>query len=114
VRAIVVPTAMDLGLSVRFDNDQINDPVMNMAIPVRSISQLYGNMFEFHKEFMRCLVQGPVPPATNCVGGIHLSNIPEDPPGNELPDSRRRPEARHHSSKDFPLRSLRHAGTDLS
>jgi hypothetical protein len=81
VRAIVVPTAIDLALTVRFELDRINDPVMNTAIPLKSISQLNGNIFEFHKNLMRCMVQGPVAPATKCLDRrIKLSKIPEDYP----------------------------------
>jgi hypothetical protein len=75
VRAMVVPTAMDLGLTVRFDNDRIYDPVMNAEVPVKSVNQLNGNIFEFHKEFIRCMIQDA---EGTCLGKTKLSAIQED------------------------------------
>jgi hypothetical protein len=75
VRAMVVPTAMDLGLTVRFDTDHIYDPVMKAEVPVKSVSQLNGNIFGFHKEFIKCMIQDA---EGTCLGKTKLSAIQED------------------------------------
>lgn len=81
VRAIVAPTAMDLGLSVRYEVDRIDDPGSRRARPVASLRQQDGRAFEFHRQFVQCVVQGPKKGAHNCFEATKLSEMREELPG---------------------------------
>ncbi|MFI5098051.1 MAG: IPT/TIG domain-containing protein [Candidatus Acidiferrales bacterium] len=72
VRAVVVPTAMDLGLSLRFEGDRVWDPITRATDPLNSMKQAGGRLRPYHKYLMQCIVRGTNPcPAT-------LSTTPED------------------------------------
>ncbi len=58
VRAVVVPTAMDLGLNLRFENDRVLDPLTNSKVSLNSTRQLDGRVRPFHKVMMSCVVDG--------------------------------------------------------
>jgi hypothetical protein len=72
VRAVVVPTAMDLGLSLRFEADRVVDPITDATDSLNSMAQAGGRLRPFHKCFMQRIVNPNVDcPAT-------LSQTPED------------------------------------
>ncbi|MGH9774867.1 MAG: hypothetical protein ACRD50_07950 [Candidatus Acidiferrales bacterium] len=76
VRAVIVPTAMDLGLGLRFEMDKIEDPVTNTLTPLSSLGQLGGNVSRFHQNLMKCMVeQGASNPS--CLTKIPLNSTPE-------------------------------------
>lgn len=72
VRAVVVPTAMDWGLSLRFESDRIKDPITDATDPLNSMKQAGGKLRPFHK----CFVQHIVNPQAVCPSS--LSTTPED------------------------------------
>jgi hypothetical protein len=56
VRAVVVPTAMDLGLSLRFEADRVADPITQATDPLNSMKQAGGRLRPFHKCFMQSML----------------------------------------------------------
>jgi hypothetical protein len=56
VRAVVVPTAMDLGLSLRFESDRMKDPITAATDPLNSIKQAGGKLRPFHKCYVQQLL----------------------------------------------------------
>jgi hypothetical protein len=56
VRAVVVPTAMDIGLSLRFEADRVLDPVTNATDFLSSVEQAGGRLRPFHEQMMLCLL----------------------------------------------------------
>jgi hypothetical protein len=77
VRAVIVPTAMDLGLGLRFERDRIVDPVTNTAVALNSSAQIGGRIQPFHKEFIHCMAQA-ADGAHSCLSQRKLSSIPEE------------------------------------
>jgi hypothetical protein len=79
VRAVVVPTAMDLGLSLRFEGDRVVDPLTNSKISLNSTRQLDGRARPFHKQMIYCVVNGTdiAGNAVNC-DDIKLQGEQED------------------------------------
>ncbi len=71
IRAVVVPTAMDLGLALPFENDRIQDPITGSTEALVSVLQLGWRARQFHKEMMRCVVNSQLACPT-------LSNVAED------------------------------------
>ena len=51
---------MDMGLSLRFDGDRIEDPVTKTTDPISSVAVLGGNVRPFNKMLMRCIAAGVV------------------------------------------------------
>jgi hypothetical protein len=78
VRAVVVPTAMDLGESLGFEGDRVVDPVTDGTEPMFSMQQIGGKIRPFHKHLMECIVQGPELPNTDCLTQETLSKTMED------------------------------------
>jgi len=76
VRAVVVPTAMDLGQSLDFESDRVSDPLTGSTDPIYSMQQIGGKIRPFHKKLMECVIRGK----SDCWGcsGIRLSGILED------------------------------------
>ena len=72
VRAVVVPTAMDLGLSLRFEGDRVLDPITGATDPLNSMKQAGGRLRPFHK----CFVQRIASPGLDCPST--LTETPED------------------------------------
>jgi len=60
VRAVVVPTAMDLGLSLRFEGDRVLDPITQATDPLNSMKQVGGRLRPFHKCYMQHIVDAKV------------------------------------------------------
>jgi hypothetical protein len=58
VRAVVVPTAMDLALGMPFMGDRIFDPVTEATDPMNSVAQAGGRLCPFHKHVVRCILNG--------------------------------------------------------
>jgi hypothetical protein len=75
VRAVIVPTAMDLGLTQEYENDRVSDPVTNSPLRARSVGQLLGNVRAFHKDLVTCISQ-----QSSCFGQKKLSASSEDLP----------------------------------
>jgi hypothetical protein len=73
VRAVVVPTAMDLGLSLPFAADRVEDPVTDTTDPLNATAQSGGRLREFHNRMVTCMLQG----SDNCAN-LKLSTTPED------------------------------------
>jgi CheY-specific phosphatase CheX len=73
VRAVVVPTAMDIGLSFPFAADRIEDPVTDTTDPMDAVAQAGGRLRPFHELLTRCVLVG-----RNDCGAIKLSTTPED------------------------------------
>lgn len=73
VRAVVVPTAMDLGLSIPFRDDRITDPVTGTSESFSSSAQTSNKFQEFHQELMNCILGG----GYDCMTSVRLSGIPE-------------------------------------
>ena len=71
VRAVVVPTAMDWGLSLRFEADRVKDPITDATDPLNSMKQAGGRLRPFHKCYMQQIVDSNL----HCPS---LSNTPED------------------------------------
>lgn len=78
VRAVVVPTAMDLGESMGFESDRISDPVTESTDPMFSIQQIGGRIRPFHKHLMTCIINGTSGCWSNTPNGIKLSSTLED------------------------------------
>lgn len=81
VRAVVAPTAMDLGLSLRFESDRVIDKVGGTQDPLNSINQAGGRIRPFHRALMQCIVNGPGEGHQTCLdpaGMIKLSSMDED------------------------------------
>ena len=73
VRAVVVPTAMDLGLSMPFRADSVRDPITRTDTAISSFNQT-GNEFErFHQRLMHCILAGD----DGCIASVRLSDTPE-------------------------------------
>jgi hypothetical protein len=79
VRALVVPTAMDLGLSLGFAADRVEDPVTGSSDPLNSVAQAGGKLRGFHTELVKCVLRGNddclTPGSRN---RVRLSTTPED------------------------------------
>lgn len=75
IRAVIVPTAMDLGLGLRMEQDRVFDPAENVTIPLRSMAQMGGKPRMFHRELMLCIEQAQ---SSNCLGDLKLSTTPAD------------------------------------
>jgi len=73
VRAVVVPTAMDIGLGLPFMADRIYDPVSDATDPIFSVAQSGGRIRPFHKELMSCILNGN----SDC-HQVKLSSMRED------------------------------------
>jgi hypothetical protein len=74
VRAVVVPTAMDLGQSLEFDSDRVLDPITGTADQILSMAQIGGKVRPFHKKLIECVIKG----GTDCWAQVKLSDMPED------------------------------------
>ncbi|MGA7793855.1 MAG: Ig domain-containing protein [Candidatus Acidiferrales bacterium] len=74
VRAVVVPTAFDLGLSMPFRSDHIEDPISQTSKSLSSVAQTNNKLAEFHKKFIACILKGEDP---DCRSTTHLSDIKE-------------------------------------
>jgi hypothetical protein len=72
VRAVVVPTAMDLGLSLPFLTDRVYDPVTDTTDLLNAVSQAGGTIRRFHNRVVACMLQGE-----DC-SDVKLSTTPED------------------------------------
>jgi len=75
IRAVVVPTAMDLGLGLRMENDRIVDPAENATIKLNSMDQIEGKPHLFHRELMFCIEKAQT---SNCLGDVKLSTTAAD------------------------------------
>ena len=75
IRAVVVPTAMDLGLGLRMENDRIVDPAENATINLNSMDQIEGKPRLFHRELMFCIEKAQT---SNCLGDVKLSTTAAD------------------------------------
>jgi hypothetical protein len=73
IRAVVVPTAMDLGEALDFETDRVRDPVTNLTESLSSVSQLGWKTRQFHRLMMQCILNSAVP---GCPA--RLSEIPDD------------------------------------
>lgn len=76
VRAVVVPTAMDLGLGMPFNNDHIDDPLTGTALDLSALAQTSGKFQAFHRQLMSCILEGNEQ-QNACIDQIKLSTIPE-------------------------------------
>jgi hypothetical protein len=77
VRAVVVPTAMDLGLSLPFEADRVRDPITDTADSLNTVAQAGGRLRPFHNKLIACILEGQQP----CIGSVpdmKLSKTPED------------------------------------
>jgi hypothetical protein len=75
IRAVVVPTAMDLGEGMNYASDRIEDPLTNTDETLFSMQQLGFRFRRFHLELMRCMVDRSLP---ICQSGPRLSKLAED------------------------------------
>jgi hypothetical protein len=74
VRAVIAPTAMDMGLSMPFRADRIDDPITSTSNTLSSIAQTNYKLPEFHKQLMACILRG----AHDCMSKeVQLSRIDE-------------------------------------
>jgi hypothetical protein len=73
IRAVVVPTAMDIGESLDFESDRVYDPITGITETLSSVSQLGWRVRQFHRLMMECVVNGKTP---GCPA--KLSEIPDD------------------------------------
>lgn len=73
VRAVIVPTAMDLGLSIPFRDDRITDPVTGTSKSFSSWAQTSNKFQEFHLRTMHCILEG----RDDCMISVRLSGVPE-------------------------------------
>jgi hypothetical protein len=71
VRAVVVPTAMDLGLSIPFRSEQISDPITSSSLRLSTLSETDNKWTEFHQQLMNCILRGE----NQCMTKIRLSKI---------------------------------------
>ncbi len=78
VRAVVVPTAMDLGLSLAFAADRVEDPITDATDPISATTQAGGRLRPFHKRLTECVLVGSDPRDGNNCEAIRLSTTPED------------------------------------
>jgi hypothetical protein len=86
VRAVVVPTAMDLGLSLPFESDRVFDPATGTMDPLFSLKQIGEKIRPFHKTLMKCIVDGKdlngnellTSAKTECLQALKLSETQED------------------------------------
>jgi hypothetical protein len=75
IRAVVVPTAMDLGDSLDYSSDRILDLATNATESLSSLYQLGWRIRQFHKNMMQCVVNSSLP---ICGSNLKLSKLPED------------------------------------
>jgi hypothetical protein len=68
VRAVIVPTSMDLGLGLRFVEDRIVDPVTDTAVKAKSIEQVGEGIFIYHTRLIECISSD-----SGCLEKVHLS-----------------------------------------
>jgi hypothetical protein len=73
VRAVVVPTAMDLGLSLPFSADRVEDPITDTTDPLNATAQAGGRLRGFHNLMDSCMLRGK----DDC-SSVKLSTTPED------------------------------------
>jgi hypothetical protein len=74
VRAVIVPTAMDIGLSMPFKDDRFVDPITNTTKNLSSAAAAGGKLLRFHQELMSCILKGNL----NCMETTRLSDLPEE------------------------------------
>jgi hypothetical protein len=77
VRAVVVPTAFDLGLSLPFRSDHIEDPISLTSKLLFSTDQTDNKLAEYHKNFITCILKGPLDPNSTCMTETRLSQLKE-------------------------------------
>jgi hypothetical protein len=73
VRAVVVPTAMDVGLGMPFRADDIYDPVTETSKSLSSLGQTSNKFQGFHQSLMRCILEA----SQDCMTEVRLSRISE-------------------------------------
>lgn len=73
VRAVVVPTAMDLGLSIPYRDDRVFDPVTGTAKSLSTTDETSNKFREFHQKLMRCVLGDD----ETCLISVRLSDTPE-------------------------------------
>jgi uncharacterized membrane protein YgcG len=74
VRAVVIPTAMDLGLSLPFRDDSIEDPVTGTTKSLSALAQTSNKFREFHQQLMHCILEG----RDDCMTSVRLSGVAEE------------------------------------
>jgi hypothetical protein len=73
VRAVIAPTAMDLGLSMPFRDDSVGDPISLSSKSFSSEGQTNNKLEEFHKQLIVCVLKGNA----HCMDKIRLGDIEE-------------------------------------
>jgi len=73
IRAVVVPTAMDLGEAFDFESDRVLDPLTQLTESLSSVSQIGWRARQFHRLMMQCVLNSGT---QGCP--VRLSEIPED------------------------------------
>jgi hypothetical protein len=73
IRAVVMPTAMDLGLSMPFSDDDLHDPVTESKKSLSSLAQTSNTFLQFHRKLMHCILED----LNDCTTEVRLSQIPE-------------------------------------
>jgi hypothetical protein len=73
VRAVVVPTSMDLGEALNYESDRIYDPITRTTQALSSIQQLGWRARQYHRLKMQCMVRD-----TTAGCWRTLSDTPED------------------------------------
>jgi hypothetical protein len=73
IRAVVVPTAMDIGESLDFESDRVLDPVTHITESLSSVGQLGWKVRQFHRLMMECVLNDK---ARGCPAQLH--QIPDD------------------------------------
>jgi hypothetical protein len=73
VRAVVVPTAMDIGEGLNYESDRILDPITRTTETLFSMQQLGFKFRAYHRLLMQCVLNQNVP---GC--WPQLSTTPED------------------------------------
>jgi hypothetical protein len=56
VRAVVVPTAMDLGEALNYESDRISDPIAYTTESLFSVQQLGWRARQFHRHMMQSMI----------------------------------------------------------
>jgi hypothetical protein len=74
VRAVIVPTAMDIGLSMPFVDDRFLDPITHTIRDMSSADMTGKKLLLFHNALMSCILQGN----SNCMETTKLSDLPEE------------------------------------
>jgi hypothetical protein len=76
IRAVVVPTAMDLGDALDYASDRVFDPVTDATESLSSVYQLGWKIRVFHKNMLRCIMDSTIPDI--CGTNLKLTKIHED------------------------------------